>query len=195
MSLSSKPDKPQRPTDEPPLGGRAPSRGSAPRVEGGRGGKVLRETNEEARRQARAFVRDSPHGALATLEPGTSWPLASRVSLAVDVDDIPLILISRLSTHYGALELDPRCSLLLGEAGDGDPLRHPRITVVCLAKKVPSDQRAAAKAQFLKRHPDAQMYADFTDFDFWRLGPQRASLNAGFGKAYTLTADDLKTQR
>jgi heme iron utilization protein len=163
MSLSNKPDKPQ----------------------------VLRETDEAARTQARAFVRESAHGALATLEPGTGWPLASRVSLAVDANGVPLILISRLSAHYGALEADARCSLLLGEAGDGDPLRHPRITVVCRAEKVPSEQRPTAKAQFLKRHPGAEVYADFTDFDFWRLIAERASLNAGFGKAYALLAEDL----
>lgn len=164
MSLSSKPDKPQ----------------------------VLRETDEAARLQARVFVRETTHGALATLEPGTGWPLASRVSLAVDADDTPLILISRLSAHYGALEADARCSLLLGEVGDGDPLRYPRITVVCAANKVPPEQRVAVKAQFLQRHPGAEMYADFPDFDFWRLVPQRASLNAGFGKAYALSSDDLK---
>ncbi len=164
MSPFSKPDKPQ----------------------------VLRETDDAARAQARSIVRESAHGALATLEPESLWPLASRVSLAVDADGTPLILISRLSAHFGALEADARCSLLLGEAGDGDPLRHPRITVVCLAQKVPPEQRAAAKAQFLLRHPGAEMYADFTDFDFWRLVPQRASLNAGFGKAYALTGQDLK---
>ena len=154
--------------------------------------QVLRETDDAARAQARGFVRESAHGALATLERGTLWPLASRVSLAVDADGTPLILISRLSAHYDALETDARCSLLLGEAGEGDPLRHPRITVVCLASKVPPAQRAAAKAQFLQRHPGAELYADFADFDFWRIVPQRASLNAGFGKAYSLTADDLK---
>jgi heme iron utilization protein len=153
--------------------------------------QVLRETDDAARSQARAFVRESPHGALATLEPDSGWPLASRVSLAVDADGMPLILISRLSAHYGALEADARCSLLLGEAGDGDPLRHPRITVVCMAQKIAPEQRASAKAQFLQRHPGAEMYADFTDFDFWWLAPQRASLNAGFGRAYTLTASDL----
>jgi heme iron utilization protein len=153
--------------------------------------KILRDTDEAARAQARAFVRESALGALATLEPGTGWPLASRVSLGCDADGVPLILISRLSAHYGALESDTRCSLLLGEAGDGDPLRHPRITVVCLAQKVRPEQRAAAKAQFLQRHPQAALYADFGDFDFWRLVPQRACLNAGFGKAYALTAQDL----
>jgi heme iron utilization protein len=164
MSQSNKPDKPQ----------------------------VLRETDDAARAQARAFVRDSPHGALATLEPQTGWPQASRVSLGVDSEGVPLILISRLSAHYGALDADARCSLLLGETGDGDPLRHPRITVVCLAAKVPIEARAAAKEQFLKRHPGAELYADFSDFDFWRLVPQRASLNAGFGRAYALTAADLQ---
>lgn len=153
---------------------------------------VLRATDDAAREQARAFVQGSAHGALASLEPATGWPLASRVSLAVDADGVPLILISRLSAHYGALDADPRCSLLLGETGEGDPLRHPRITVVCLAQKISSEHRAVAKAQFLKRHPGAEIYADFTDFDFWRLVPQRASLNAGFGKAYSLTAEDLR---
>jgi heme iron utilization protein len=157
--------------------------------------QVLRQTDESARSQARAFVQNSAHGALATLEPSTLWPLASRVSLAVDAQGRPLILISRLSAHYGALEADARCSLLLGEAESkdgGDPLRHPRITVLCLAQKVGALQRAEAKAAFLQRHPQANIYADFSDFDFWTLVPERASLNAGFGKAYALTAEDLK---
>jgi heme iron utilization protein len=64
--------------------------------------------------------------------------------------------------------------------------------VVCLAGKVSSGDRAAAKAEFLKRHPGAELYADFSDFVFWRLVPQRASLNAGFGRAYALTAADLQ---
>lgn len=153
--------------------------------------QVLRDTDDAARAQARAFLRESTHGALATLEPGTGWPLASRVSLAPDTDGVPLILISRLSAHYGALEADARCSLLLGEPGAGDPLRYPRITVVCLAEKVSPQSRAAARQQFLQRHPQAELYTDFADFDFWRLMPQRASLNAGFGKAYVLTARDL----
>ncbi len=157
--------------------------------------QVLRETDAAARSQARAFVQGSRHGALATLEPGTGWPLASRVSLAVDEAGVPLILISRLSAHYSALEADARCSLLLGSVADtdgGDPLRHPRITVICLAAKVPPAKRAQAKTHFLQRHPGAQLYADFADFDFWRLEPQRASLNAGFGRAYALTAEDLR---
>ncbi len=192
MSPSSKSDQSPAGVAAPPENRATDARGRELGSPGELGSRVLRETDTAAREQAHAFLRASGHGALATLEPGTGWPMASRISLAVDVDGVPLILISRLSAHYAALESDARCSVLLGEVGDGDPLRHPRITVACLAIKVPPEQRAAARAQFVNRHPGAQMYADFADFDFWRLAPERASLNAGFGKAYALTFLDLK---
>jgi heme iron utilization protein len=156
--------------------------------------QVLRETDEAARALARALLKE-PYAALASSESGTQWPLASRVSLALDASGVPLILISRLSAHYAALESEPRCCLLVGEPvgnvqGD-DPLRHPRMSVQCRATKVPAHERQAAKAQFIERHSAAQLYADFADFDFWRLMPERASLNAGFARAYALTAQDL----
>ena len=154
--------------------------------------QVLRETDAAARQQAQDLLHGSGHAALATLEPATGWPLASRVSLAFDATGTPLILISRLSAHYDALDTDPRCSLLVGEPGDGDPLRHARMTVVCLARKLAADERAQARSEFVARHPGAAIYADFADFDFFRLQPERASLNAGFGKAYALTASDLR---
>jgi heme iron utilization protein len=156
--------------------------------------QVLRETDEAARALARALLKE-PYAALASSESGTQWPLASRVSLALDASGVPLILISRLSAHYAALESEPRCCLLVGEPvgnvqGD-DPLRHPRMSVQCRATKVPAPERAAAKAQYLQQHPQAEMYADFADFDFWRLSPQQASLIAGFARAYALMGQDL----
>jgi heme iron utilization protein len=155
--------------------------------------QVLRETDAAARTLARSLLAQ-PHAALASSEPGSGWPMASRVALALSADGVPLILISRLSAHYAALEGDARCSLLLAqpfETGD-DPLRHPRMSVQCLAQKIPAPERAGAKTQYLQQHPQAEVYADFADFDFWRLEPQKASLNAGFARAYALTAQDLQ---
>jgi putative heme iron utilization protein len=48
------------------------------------------------------------------------------------------------------------------------------------------------KTLYLARHPKAQLYADFPDFIFIRLKPLGASLNGGFGKAFRLTADEVK---
>jgi len=41
----------------------------------------------------------------------------------------PIFLISNLSLHFAALEVDARASLLLGEPDKGDPFAHPRMTV------------------------------------------------------------------
>jgi heme iron utilization protein len=155
--------------------------------------KVLQTTDEAARQAAKALVASSRYAALASSEPGSGWPLASRVSVAMTAQAEPLILISRLSAHYAALEAEPRCSLLLGEVPSdaSDPLRHARISLLCQARKIPLEQRADARAVFVAQHPAAELYADFTDFDFWHLSIQRASYNAGFARAYALEPHDL----
>jgi putative heme iron utilization protein len=156
---------------------------------------VLRETDADAIRLAKTLLRASRHGALAVLDPGTGAPLASRVAVATDHDGAPLILVSALSSHTAALDADARCSLLLGEPGKGDPLAHPRITIRCLAHRIARDdpRRDRIEWRFLSRNPKSRLYAGFADFSFFRLEPQGASLNGGFGKAYALTARELMT--
>ncbi|QPH54328.1 HugZ family protein [Pontivivens ytuae] len=155
--------------------------------------ETLQPVTDEAIRLAKTLLRTERHGALGTLEPGSGAPQVSRVSLATDPTGAPLILISRLSAHFAALEADPRCSLLLGTPGKGDPLAHPRMTLAACAEMLDGDARQAARTRFLARHPKAALYADFTDFAFWRLTPQGASLNGGFARAFELTADHLAT--
>ena len=84
---------------------------------------------------------------------------------------------------------------MFGEpGGKGDPLTHPRVTVIGRIGKLGHDDRhhAARRAFWLRKHPKAKLYVDFGDFHFWRMEVERAKLNGGFGKAYELTADDLK---
>ncbi|WJR65943.1 pyridoxamine 5'-phosphate oxidase family protein [Neorhizobium sp. CSC1952] len=155
--------------------------------------KVLRDTDDEARRLARTLVRGARYMALAVLDPETGFPSVSRALTGTDVDGVPVILVSGLSGHTKGLVADPRCSLLAGEPGKGDPLAHPRITVQCLAESVARDtpEHARIRRRFLDRHPKAALYADFGDFRFVRITPQNASLNGGFGRAYLLSGDDL----
>ena len=79
---------------------------------------------------ARLLLRTARAGALATIDRNTGHPFASLVNVANDVDGSPSILISRLSTHTANLEKDSRASLLLTAAGRGDPLAHPRLTML-----------------------------------------------------------------
>lgn len=155
--------------------------------------KTIRDTDEEARRLARRLIRGARFAAIGVLEPETGFPFASRVLTGTDVDGTPLILVSALSVHTGALAADPRASLLFGEPGKGDPLAHPRITVRTRAERVERDDPAhlRLRARFIARHPKAALYADFPDFAFFRMVPESASLNGGFGKAFVLNASDL----
>lgn len=154
---------------------------------------VLRETDAEAIGLAKTLLRSSGSGALAVLDPATGAPLVSRVGVATDVCGTPIVLVSMLAAHTPAILADPRCSLLLGQTGKGDPLAHPRITLSCRASKVANDtadhERVARR--YLNRNPKAKLYVGLGDFSFFRLDVERASLNGGFGKAYALDRSDL----
>ncbi len=155
--------------------------------------EVVRALTPEARGAAQALAGAARHGALATLEPGTGTPLCTRVGLTGDGAGGFLILVSALAAHTPALAADPRCSLLIGEIGKGDPLAHPRMTIQCTATAVaPSgDAHRAARARYLAAHPKAKLYVDLGDFRFFTLTPVSASFNAGFGRAYRLESADL----
>ena len=158
---SNRADGTQRSGSERPLPGAMPDR--------------LPETapapDFDAKSAAKMLLRSVRAGALATIDRNTGHPFGSLVNVATDSDGSPLILVSRLSTHTANLESDSRASVLLAAAGKGDPLAHPRLTVlgrfVQIAREHPDEPRL--RRRFLARHPKAELYAGFTDFAFWRL--------------------------
>lgn len=153
----------------------------------------IRPTDDQARSLARSLLTDSRWASLATLD-DSGHPSASLVSFALDTDNSPLLLISALSSHTMHLRRDPRCALLVGEPGKGDPLAHPRVTISCQAEFIarPSAENDRLRPIYLARQPKSELYIDFGDFAFVKLAMLSASLNGGFGKAYRLTSDDLR---
>src|SRR3954447_15502140 len=139
---------------------------------------------------AKQLLRGVRAGALATLGREDGFPFASLVTVATDLDGLPLLLMSRLSTHTLNLERDPRASLLLAQGGKGDPLAHPRLTVIGRAERTTEPR---ARRRFLARHPKAKLYADFADFSFWRLEIAGAHLNGGFTRAMALEAGHVRS--
>lgn len=153
----------------------------------------IRETDDAARRMGRQLIADAFHATLAVLEPETGMPLASRIAVSLGADGRPVFLASDLSNHSRALKADPRASILFGEPGKGDPLAHPRITVIGRVAVVDREQAQdeAMRERWLERHPKAALYVDFADFRFYRMNVERALLNGGFGKAFVLAPEDL----
>lgn len=128
----------------------------------------------------RRVARACGKAALATLMADGS-PYASLVTVTLDHDLAPILLLSGLSDHTRNLAADARVSLLFdGTAGLVNPQTGPRVTLTGRAR--PSDDKRLA-ARFLARHPGAALYAGFGDFAFWRVAPERAHFVGGFGRA------------
>ncbi|MEL6297993.1 MAG: DUF2470 domain-containing protein [Pseudomonadota bacterium] len=156
------------------------------------GDGVRHAADAETIQAAKALARTARSATLATAQAGTGWPLASRVNLATDIDGAPVLLISQLSDHFRALETEPRCSLLIGEARGGDPLTHPRLTAFGKGHRIADrEQRSRLRTRFLRKHPASELYIDFEDFAFWRVELTEVSLVLGFARAYTFAGDAL----
>ncbi len=155
-------------------------------------GETSPDPGEEMAGSVRNLLRGLDRAALASALPaqeGPAWPYASLVIVTVDHDLSPILLLSDLAEHTKALKADSRVSLLFdGTGGLAQPLTGPRVSVLGRATAT-GDERI--KARFLARHPDAAMYADFRDFNFYRVAVERAHLVGGFGKIRWLSAAEL----
>lgn len=153
----------------------------------------IANADNEARSQARALML-ATHAALAWIDAESLTPGISRIAFGLDEQGVPVTLISGLAPHMAALRSQPDCAVMVGDpAGKGDPLTHPRLMIKARAEFVAPDDpsRPALRAHWLKGHPKAALYVDFADFAFVRLRPLSALLNAGFARAYRLSAADL----
>jgi putative heme iron utilization protein len=142
--------------------------------------------------EAKRLLRTIRSASLATLNEG--YPFASLTNVATDYDGSPILLLSQLAAHTRHLAADPRLSLLLCQSGRGDPLAHPRLTLLGRAERVEMpERRATLRRRFLNRHPKAELYADFSDFGFYLVRIEQAHLNGGFGRAASFAAEELLT--
>lgn len=143
---------------------------------------------------ARALLRRARAASLATSRDG--WAFASLVTVAADSAGRPLLLLSSLADHSRNIAGDARVSLLVDEARNlPNPQTGPRATLMGSLRKT---RDAGHRARFLARHPRAAQYADFADFDFYRLAVERVHFVGGFararwlgGRAYLLPAGDI----
>src|SRR5437016_14503760 len=79
---------------------------------------------------AKKLLREGRSGALATLMAGSGDPYCSLVNVATAADGAPLLLISTLAIHTKNLLDDPRCSLMIDERKEGDPLEGGRVMLL-----------------------------------------------------------------
>jgi putative heme iron utilization protein len=151
--------------------------------------KMTPDFNPKA--DAKKLLREGRSGALATLMPGSGDPYCSLVNVATAADGAPLLLISTLAVHTKNLLQDARCSLMIDERKAGDPLEGGRIMLLGTAEKTDDPE---ARRRYLERQPEAEMFAGFADFAFYKIKLKGAHLVAGFGRIVDLKPEDMLTQ-
>jgi putative heme iron utilization protein len=139
---------------------------------------------------AKKLLREGRSGALATLMPGSGDPYCSLVNFATAADGAPLLLISKLAIHTKNILADPRVSLMIDERKEGDPLEGARVMLMGTAAATDDPQ---VRARYLSRQPEAEMFAGFGDFSFYRIELKAAHLVAGFGRIVDLKPQDILT--
>ena len=138
----------------------------------------------------RLLVRSARTATLATAERANdAWPYASLVETACDHAGRPILLLSDLADHTKNFTADSRVSLMFDNtAGLAAPLTGARATLQGRIERL-GDDDSALRRRYLARHPGASDYADFGDFNFYRVVPERFHLVAGFGRIHWIDAD------
>jgi heme iron utilization protein len=143
----------------------------------------MEETKRESLVAAKAMLVAARTATLSVIDPETGGPFGALVNVAVDDALQPVILTSTLSRHTQGLLKDARASIMVqGVIPEArDPLTEMRLTVT---GQFNPTKAVDIRNSYLQRHPYAELYVDFGDFDFWQMTPDKTFVVAGFGRVY-----------
>ncbi len=142
--------------------------------------------------RARTLMHIAPVATLCTTsQKHADWPFGSIVTYGLDHKGNPSFLISTMAMHTKNLLADSRASVFVMQpGGEHDPLGAARVTIMGTINKVPKDQDANIRAQYLARHPNASYWADFGDFSFFLMDTIDVYYVGGFGSMGWVTAEE-----
>lgn len=149
------------------------------------------DVKRDSLKAAKAMLANARTATLSVVDPETGAPFGALVNVAVDANLNPIILTSTLSRHTQGLLKDARGSLMVQGVIplDRDPLTEMRLTVT---GTFVASEDAEVRSVYLHRHPYAEMYADFGDFGFWHMAPEKLYVVAGFGRVYSFDMNDVR---
>ena len=141
--------------------------------------------SEQAAVKARQLVRSAIKAVLCTNisenQFAKGYPFGSLVTIATAWDGSPILLLSSLAQHTKNIVNDEYISLLVdGTDGYHNPQQGPRVGVV---GRLSLTKDGGLGRRFLRRHPRASFYANFKDFNFYKLEVEKYHYVGGFAQA------------
>lgn len=127
-------------------------------------------------------VANYPYGSVADVadeEPSTGRPLMLLSALErnmINAEATPQVSLHVFTTPATAAELK-RPALF-------DVMTKPRTTLLGELELVPDDELAAARAAYLRKHPESAAWIGFADFGLYRLVVKDVYVVGGFGNTH-----------
>lgn len=144
-------------------------------------------SSDEVGFEARKVLRNCVSGVIGTVDRDEGYAYTSFGSIGITWRGEPIFLWSDLSDHTQNAKQDQRVSLLCEQASHrSNPQAGARVTLVGTLRLCEDE---ALKAQYFAKHPSAQMYAGFEDFNFYAFTLEKAHSVGGFGKAVWVERD------
>ncbi|MEE2746414.1 MAG: DUF2470 domain-containing protein [Pseudomonadota bacterium] len=120
------------------------------------------------------------------------WPTGSLVTIATAWNGSPILLLSDLSAHTKNILMDDRASLLIEDDKRlVNPQRSRRVNLIGKIKRL-KDKKFSYR--FLARHPEANLYSRFSDFNFFTMDVKDCQYIAGFAQAFEVNAKNIVLQ-
>ena len=147
----------------------------------------------EKARHARELVGSRGFGCLSTQSarhPG--FPFVSIAEYSTDATGQPVFLLSGLAVHSKNLAVDPRASLIVfAPDAEQDTLGAARVTLMGEVRPVPEPEAESVRESYLARHPQAEQWAGFGDFAFYRMQVADVYYVGGFGQMGWVSVGDF----
>lgn len=144
---------------------------------------------------ARTLVESRGFGCLSTVSvrhPG--FPFVSIAEYATDEFGQPTFLLSGLAVHTKNLTADARASLIVfAQDAERDVLGSARVTLMGIVRKLDDSGDGQVRERYLARHPQAEQWADFGDFAFYRMEVADVYFVGGFGDMGWAGGADYRT--
>lgn len=136
---------------------------------------------------ARRLFRAQQHATLGTISTALAgYPYCSVVPYVLDHQARPIILVSRLAEHTHNIDADPRVCLFAHE-GTPDVQTGSRATLMGSARRIEGDDEGTQR--YMRHFPQARMYREDLDFEFYRIEPASLRVVAGFAKVHWISRE------
>lgn len=139
-----------------------------------------------------ALMKQGAGGVLATIK-GTG-PYTSSTPFVIDAEGRPLIFISDLARHTKNIKANPSVSMIVNKPdSDGSYFNGSRCTMGGKMQKITDEKEIAdAKKRYFGKYKEAEDYAEFADFNFFRLEYDDIYYIGGFGDINVVTPEEYK---